>query len=385
MVCGVAVLGIVSLGPYVRSAPSWVHTVVAEQSWLPSLKLQKPRSGPQEPAKFRRKDVFITPKQIHKWQKIPLTKVDKWLKTPPTPIDERVVEDRLMNQTKPSRWRTSVVLVPAVYKEWTTYGIPPWARTRDYQVHLYQRLDPRKPNFAYNFGYEAGVYLRFIVDYYHDLPNHTAFVHARPQQHNRRWLDWLKCIQPDLNYTILNNQYIKYRPIHSVGGPEKEQCWRDMVGAIGHRIPDKLEPAVGFYCCNQFVISKWQLLRYPLQTYRVLLRMMGDQPEVCHEGPLEMGSLFMANKSDVVTNDSAANATLFETQGKGNSKMAGSTFEHLQHVVFGGHPLLMSQTTQEQACRNFKPDHICNGSPCRTAEGKKQTRGCWQGKVFVCR
>uniref|UniRef100_A0A7S1J8S5 Uncharacterized protein n=1 Tax=Eutreptiella gymnastica TaxID=73025 RepID=A0A7S1J8S5_9EUGL len=327
--------------------------------------------GPDDVRK--RKDIFISHKKIARWQAKPVHKVHKFLRQTPQEPPEEIIQQRLQNQTNPSQWKTNVVLVPAVYDEWAKYGVPYWARLKDYQLFLYQRKNPQKKNYAYNFGYEAGIYLRFIVDHYYDLPVHTAFVHARPQQHNRRWLEWLKCIRPELNYSILNNQYVKYRPLHSVGQADKEQCWRDMLSVGGHPLPPKLEPAVGFYCCNQFVISKRQLLRHSLETYERLLRMMGAPPDVCHEGPFDKDALYM-NTTETT-----------ESPGPASSKMAGSTFEHLQHVVMGGHPMLMPETPSTSTCRNFLPDHECNGSPCRTAEGKKKTRGCWQGKVFLCK
>ena len=89
------------------------------------------------------------------------------------------------------------VVVPAVYKEWTAntpevsiicfyeyylntriYIINmQWATSEKIQaqhnftVFMYQKLDPSKSNYVVNRGSEGGVYLRYIVDHYDDLPD----------------------------------------------------------------------------------------------------------------------------------------------------------------------------------------------------------------------
>ena len=76
------------------------------------------------------------------------------------------------------RWDASLVVVPAVYKEWG-YPVrpPPWLSAQAI-VYQYQRLNASADCFAKNVAYESGVYLRFIVDHYHALPSHTVFAQA---------------------------------------------------------------------------------------------------------------------------------------------------------------------------------------------------------------
>ena len=71
----------------------------------------------------------------------------------------------------------SKVIVPSVYKEWEL-GMPDWMTSAKIQqqygfsTFLYQKLDPNAPNFiAKNRGTEAGVYLRYVVDHYENLPD----------------------------------------------------------------------------------------------------------------------------------------------------------------------------------------------------------------------
>ena len=87
---------------------------------------------------------------------------------------------------KQASWPTPLVVVPAVYDEWDapagseTSAIPDWAApsaTAPYAVSaLYQRRDEDGENFVPNRAYETGVFLKFVIDHYDDLPEVTAFV-----------------------------------------------------------------------------------------------------------------------------------------------------------------------------------------------------------------
>ena len=77
-------------------------------------------------------------------------------------------------------------LVVSVYKEWgeNNEKVPEWANanaSRDnYFVAqpFYQRIEASKPAFVVNKGFESGVYMRYIVDNYHNLPEAVIFVQA---------------------------------------------------------------------------------------------------------------------------------------------------------------------------------------------------------------
>ena len=66
--------------------------------------------------------------------------------------------------------------------------------------YFYQRVDPAAPRYVPNFGYEAGVYLKFIVDFYDMLPDVTVFVHARPWEHTKNWLRHIDCLRPNVTF-----------------------------------------------------------------------------------------------------------------------------------------------------------------------------------------
>ena len=103
------------------------------------------------------------------------------------------------------------VIVPAVYKEWT-HGKPHWAtdpalqERHNFTVFTYQKLDPNAPNyFAYNRGTETGVYLKYVVDHYHNFPDVAIFVHAKPQEHQTNWLNMIECISPTATWYNINH------------------------------------------------------------------------------------------------------------------------------------------------------------------------------------
>ena len=75
-------------------------------------------------------------------------------------------------------WNTSLVVVPAVYREWGYPVRPPHWLAAQALVYQYQRLNASAKCFAENVAFESGVYLRFIVDHYHALPAHTVFAQA---------------------------------------------------------------------------------------------------------------------------------------------------------------------------------------------------------------
>jgi hypothetical protein len=102
------------------------------------------------------------------------------------------------------------VLVPAVYKEWVN-GLPWWMNQTVLNTYgvdetfVYQKLDPKLPNFiSTNRGTEAGVYLRYIVDHYDNLPDVMIFIHAHPEDHSPNWLQLIRCINPNATYMNIN-------------------------------------------------------------------------------------------------------------------------------------------------------------------------------------
>ena len=94
---------------------------------------------------------------------------------------------------KEKAWPAPLVVVPAVFDEWDASkaswkasskkkesAVPDWATPgpdAPYAVsELYQRRDETSANFVPNHAYETGVFLKFVIDNYENLPEATAFV-----------------------------------------------------------------------------------------------------------------------------------------------------------------------------------------------------------------
>lgn len=97
-----------------------------------------------------------------------------------------------------TRWQSPLVVVVASYDGIVSDA--PWLVNSSAVTYVvYQRTKPDEPNYVPNIGYEAGVYLRFVLDHYDDLPDQTAFIQEQPEMHNRAWLEWLNCLLPTSN------------------------------------------------------------------------------------------------------------------------------------------------------------------------------------------
>ena len=96
------------------------------------------------------------------------------------------------------------VLVPGVGGDEFDNLLPKWLLR--WPVWLYQRKDENAPLFCPRFGNEGGLFLKFIVDFYDNLPERVAFIQGRPEIFNHGWEDMLRCLRPEVNFTTLAPQ-----------------------------------------------------------------------------------------------------------------------------------------------------------------------------------
>ena len=92
------------------------------------------------------------------------------------------------------------VLVPAMHNE-INEVLPRWLLR--WPAFLYQPKSPRLPRYCPNHGFEGGVYLQFILDFYHNLPHTTVFLQGMPQNHNEEWEEWLTCLRPTVTFASM--------------------------------------------------------------------------------------------------------------------------------------------------------------------------------------
>ena len=78
-------------------------------------------------------------------------------------------------------WPRPVVVVPAVFNEFDA-GTPDWAEPTVNDAYavapLYDRRDNTSQYYVPNYGFEGGAYLKFVVDYYDNLPDVMVFMQA---------------------------------------------------------------------------------------------------------------------------------------------------------------------------------------------------------------
>ena len=105
------------------------------------------------------------------------------------------------------------VVVPAVYDEWHIKGPPDWITNSsikekyNYTTFIYQKMNSSEPNYIpTNRGRENGPYYQYIIDHYDDFPDVAIFVHARPHEHQPKFLEMIGCINPNATYMSINHQ-----------------------------------------------------------------------------------------------------------------------------------------------------------------------------------
>uniref|UniRef100_A0A7S1NDV4 Uncharacterized protein n=1 Tax=Eutreptiella gymnastica TaxID=73025 RepID=A0A7S1NDV4_9EUGL len=262
---------------------------------------------------------------------------------------------------KNKKWRSSKVLVPAIYKEfsdelpsWITHATPESGMT----AYLYQRLDPKLPRYTPNYGWESGVYLQFINDFYHNLPDLTIFVHAHAYEHNPDWPTWARCLKPTATYAPLLYKFIENRNMHVWLGQGTavtyEQCFRDLLSIFDQPIPFRRQlPWFSFYCCANFAVSRKQILKHTRPAYRRAHLKLGLQA-VCHLG--------RPNYKELWSFRAKGQNKMPEAPSTG--KLGAVVFEHIQHMVIGGWKSDSKPLQQEGYCEQFQVESVCPGSPC---------------------
>ena len=256
-----------------------------------------------------------------------------------------------------------IVVVPAVFHEWDRRGPPPWACPRadhdSYRVAwpLYQRTDPADPvTYVPNQAYEAGVYLKYVVDHYNDLPEAMVFVQANTDivlKHKVVKMSLARRIN-SLNVTALRKANINYLPMSDVFVPsrspahydrrghadEVRQCWLRVASWFGngHVFAAGTDPTVGFYCCNYFMVLRESIWRHPLSTWRgayqalVVNGRCADLPVAPQE--LVQGDLHLAHNHKKAAPATPESEALPPDRDRGKHSAAGA-FEHLAHLIWG--------------------------------------------------
>ena len=167
-----------------------------------------------------------------------------------------------------------VTIVTSHWKEDLT-----WLKNSEFPVVLIDKegADPTclEPSWVIpNKGLEASAYLKFIIERYHDLPDHIAFIHGHEtshhQKHSRPILELIRNANIDkYDFISLNHWYRDYmfqdEPTYNVYFTQ----WWDV-----YTMPHKKPPTeIGFILSNvpvgaQFIVSKERILANPRELYQ---------------------------------------------------------------------------------------------------------------------
>ena len=208
----------------------------------------------------------------------------------------------------------------------------------------------------YNRGFEAGIFLRFIIDHYTSLPPIIAFVQEDAGSPVNCHITMhcnidarLRCLRTDNDWgwAPLNFYFVNRRGLFIWRDRGEEDavhaCWAKLAGDFDKPIPEATDPIVSFYCCAYFAVTKSQILRHPLRSYAAAYDRIVNA-ERCFPDKTWQGR----------------NITNF-----GNDKdTSAGAFEHLQHMLLGGQPLRMEPFAVSDWCLRFLPNNVCPGSPC---------------------
>lgn len=255
---------------------------------------------------------------------------------------------RIPDQTRSKTWRT-------------THDPRNWCRnTSERTFIVYQRVDPNRPFYSANFGFEAGVVVQFIVDHYHRLPDVTVFMQDRPEQHNPQWQQWATCLLPNVSYAPMTHARLArlYRanaqtdPGTDADDALVEQCWRNFLDAFNTPLLMPREaPHVAYFQGATFAASRSMLQATSLASWRRAHSMLAGGDGRCHHGPLQWERLSTVRRP---------NTKLLDTPEARGKHTSANAFEALQHLIVGG--MAREEVFSYDYCRAYRPN--CPKSPC---------------------
>ena len=251
-------------------------------------------------------------------------------------------------------------------------GVPTWLAKMaldplsPYVPIVYQRTQASSPRYSPNIGGEGAVFVQYVYEHYHNLPNITVFLHPHPEAHATGWQCYLSCIRPNASYINFNSYSFTRRTVSGSWGDRYyaawvEQCWRDIAVLADAPFAPKEDPSVTAPCCAQFIASREQLHRRPYSFWAALMKKIYGNGGLCHTGPLDLDDLYIVPGKDGV-NDSHYEPHVVD-HGR---HTIGGAMEHMTHIIFGLQPHQGNIPSQTEFCDQFYPASVCPGSPCST-------------------
>ncbi|EAW14931.1 DUF3431 domain-containing protein [Aspergillus clavatus NRRL 1] len=175
--------------------------------------------------------------------------------------------------------RDGVIVVGKLKSEdtsWLLRDLPEW------QHVVYTVDDPdAKPKVAKNKGHEANVYLQYIIDNYHKLPETVVFLHSHLRAWHNEFVDQsnvesVRMMNVDV---VRRNGYVNLRCNWYPGCPDEVRPFReprDEGRQPEHAFPEAwnyffngtdVPEVIAAPCCAQFAVSRKQIRERELDDY----------------------------------------------------------------------------------------------------------------------
>ena len=279
----------------------------------------------------------------------------------------------LYSRSKASRWNTNQLLViPALRQEidwthptrwprWLRQGLPRFNgnMSRPYEIYLYQRMDPKSAApydwpYCSNVYQEVGVFLKFINDFYDDLPDTMLFISGDSFVHSAQLIGAAQCVRDDVHFLRLNSRQSQNRSWSMQRGDlkEKRKLAYECVGRLLTRFGfdggaqlnlkkrrDQATDILSPTCCTSFYVTKERIRHYKREQW---------------------SSLFRANRESVCSNIIEG-----ETKAKARQEWFAYSLEHLWDIILildSPSVLPFSDTITTTKCHFFRSS--CTGSTC---------------------
>jgi len=273
----------------------------------------------------------------------------------------------LTNRTNGMRpWASSTVLVIAHWKEDLKWTERP--ELAGFPKVVYQRHRVEKDLYSPNVGFEAGIYLQFIVEHYWNLPEQVFFLQADVESH----LDLpslgetARCVRAGAVpfFSLSTHPMISRRNLARYTGahpPERvaafidelPRCAKKLLSLFGVEIGRFSEPTVSAYCCAVFTASRAAIRRHPYSAWRAAYEMVA--------APSDEARCIWNEATARARRPGASQAEAMPALGLPDLNEA-FLMEHLWHVIFG-QPMIMKGQRADETCKVAKCGKLCPGKP----------------------
>jgi len=175
------------------------------------------------------------------------------------------------------------LLVIASHKE-SEGWIAQWASKTGIPYAIYNTRDRNSKNFVEDIGREEGVYLQYIINNYHNLPDIIIFIQANPFEHTKKFYEDIENIDELLDkgngfYGLGKSLSIWSNGIVPDKGPvfpglNLAEYYKKIFGGKSN-CPINLE----CNCSGIFAVRRENIITNPIGVYKNMLQIRLDEPE----------------------------------------------------------------------------------------------------------